>query len=130
MKLWEKLAELEKKAAAEKGDFALFGLFLREDAEDRWDLIVSAPWIEVDKKNSMEYLAKEVVELLDPGEILQLSRIVPLDKSNPVLQAINHGVGVESGSMLKIENSVFGDVAIGKAYIMASDSSVWQENSK
>jgi hypothetical protein len=42
----EKLASLERDVASEKGEFSLFGLFLREDAEGKWDLLASAPWLE------------------------------------------------------------------------------------
>ena len=38
----EKLASVEREVSSEKGDFRLFALFLREDAQDRWDLLVSA----------------------------------------------------------------------------------------
>ena len=48
--LVEKLASLERDISSEKGDFSLFALFLREDAYDRWDLLVSSPWIEINEK--------------------------------------------------------------------------------
>jgi hypothetical protein len=32
--------------AAKKGDFTLFALFKRADGLGRWDLVVSAPWLE------------------------------------------------------------------------------------
>jgi len=44
--LVEKPRKLEAEIAAEKGPFLLFALFLRQDAADRWDLVVAAPWIE------------------------------------------------------------------------------------
>jgi hypothetical protein len=42
----EKLKKAEAATAAERGAYALFALFLRKDAPGRWDLLVSAPWIE------------------------------------------------------------------------------------
>jgi len=42
----DKFVSLERDIASEKGEFSLFALFLREDAEDNWDLLASAPWLE------------------------------------------------------------------------------------
>ena len=127
MNLSKKLAEVEREVTSEKGAFALFGLFLREDSEDRWDLVVSAPWIESDKEASIEYLAEKVKSRLDAEDIIQLSRIASLDKNNPVLEAINNAARVKSGGEMNLQNCLFGNVTIAKAIIMVSDSSVWQQ---
>src|SRR3972149_4648130 len=65
-KFIEKIAILEQSISAEKGDFVLFALFLREDAQDKWDLVVSAPWLEVNKKESLSYLTNELRSHLRP----------------------------------------------------------------
>ena len=56
----EKLASLERDIASEKGEFSLFALFLREDAEDKWDLLASAPWLEPNNRESLEYLVNRL----------------------------------------------------------------------
>ena len=56
----EKFAELESHIAEEKGPFALFALFMREDAPDRWDLIVSAPWAGDDKRSVVDYFVSQI----------------------------------------------------------------------
>lgn len=48
--LVEDLLKIEKSLSAEKGAFSLFALFLREDAAGKWDLVISAPWVEADKE--------------------------------------------------------------------------------
>jgi len=58
--LFEKLESLEKKIADERGEFSLFGLFLREDAEDRWDIVVAAPWLNADSMEDINYIAKKL----------------------------------------------------------------------
>ncbi len=35
--------------AKRKGEFWLFGLFMRADASGIWDLVVAAPWLESGK---------------------------------------------------------------------------------
>ena len=38
-----RLRKAMRDIAAEKGEFTLFGLFMRTDAPGTWDLVVSAP---------------------------------------------------------------------------------------
>ena len=57
--LLDRFIALEQTLTEEEGEFALFALFLREDAEGgisgysgysaKWDLVVAAPWIERDR---------------------------------------------------------------------------------
>ncbi len=66
----DKLVSLERDMASEKGVFSLFALLLREDAEDKWDLLASAPWLEVNKKTNLEYLVNQLHLRLDTQELL------------------------------------------------------------
>jgi hypothetical protein len=58
--LTDKFADLEARVAEEKGAFVLFALFMREEVPDRWDLIVSAPWIGDDKRGAVDYLIGQI----------------------------------------------------------------------
>src|SRR3989337_3385070 len=91
-KFIEKIAALEQSISTEKGDFVLFALFLREDAQDKWDLVVSAPWIEVNKKEALSYLTNELRSHLRSQEMLTLSRIVLVDNDDPALEAIHKAI--------------------------------------
>jgi hypothetical protein len=71
---------LEHDIASEKGEFSLFALFLREDADDTWDLLASAPWLEANNRESLDYLVNQLRSRLDTQELLSLSRIVLLEK--------------------------------------------------
>ncbi|UCC96728.1 MAG: hypothetical protein JSW66_12890 [Phycisphaerales bacterium] len=117
----EKLASLERELSDEKGDFSLFGLFLREDAqdEDKWDILVAAPWLDADKKKGLAYLAKEIQERLEPDELLSISRIVVLERGNPTLEAIHKAVKVKHGKV-EIKDNNFSGVQITKACISTS----------
>ena len=119
----EKLALLEREISEKRRDFALFGLFLREDAqdEDKWDLLVSAPWLDADKKEGLSYLAKEIQKRLEPDELLSISRIVVLEKGNPILEAIHKAVNVKHGEV-KVQDSNFFGVRITQACISTSSS--------
>ena len=43
--LVEKLNNIEKQTSLEKGEYDLFAFFLREDASNKWDILVSSNWI-------------------------------------------------------------------------------------
>jgi len=117
--LVQKLAPLERMVSQEKGDFSLFGLFLKEDTPDRWDLLVSAPWVEADKGAALRYLADAIRTHLTPEEARYLSRIVIIDSRNPALRAINRALGVEHGQA-EVQDSVFFGLLIKHAYIITS----------
>ena len=115
----EKLTSLERDIASEKGEFSLFALFLREDADDTWDLLASAPWFEADKRESLDYLVNQLRARLDTQALLSLSRIVLLEKGNPVLEAIHKAIKVRHG-MAEVGDSISFGVPIKHAYIITS----------
>ena len=118
-KFIEKIAILEQSISAEKGDFVLFALFLREDAQDKWDLVVSAPWLEVNKKESLSYLTNELRSHLRSQDMLTLSRIVLVDNDDPALEAVHKSVSVEHGKV-EIKDSNFFGLQIKHAVIITS----------
>jgi hypothetical protein len=119
----EKLVLMEREVSAEKGDFSLFGLFLRENSqdEDKWDLLVAAPWLEADKRKGLAYLAKEIQKRLEPEEILSISRIVVLEKGNPNLKNIHKAVNVKHGKVEFKDSNLFG-LQITHAFISTSSA--------
>ena len=116
----EKLASLERDIASEKGEFSLFALFLREEADGKWDLLASAPWLEANDRKSLDYLANQLRARLDTQELLSLSMIVLLEKGNPVLEAIHKAIKVRHG-MAEVGDSLSFGVPIKHAYIITSE---------
>lgn len=117
--LLEKLRAVEKDVSDQKGPFLLFALFLREDAPDRWDLLVGAPWIEEDKAAALKFLAARLKKIATPDELTVLSRIVLIDQSNPALSALQSAMRIEHGSA-EIQNSNFFGLQIKHAYVITS----------
>ncbi|MEK6409474.1 MAG: hypothetical protein AABN34_21325 [Acidobacteriota bacterium] len=115
----DRFVELERKLSAEKGDFALFALFLRDDALDKWDLVVAAPWIESNRKTALDYVTNQIQAVFNPDEITRLSRVVLVDETNPALDAINRAISVQHG-IADIQNSVFFGLQIKHGYIITS----------
>jgi hypothetical protein len=117
--LAEKLVFIEHEVSSEKGEFSLFGLFLREDIENKWDLVVSASWIEPDKEHALDYLAKRLRLHLQPQELLTISRIVFVDEDSPASEAVHRAIRVK-GSTAEVQDSNFFGLQIKHAYIITS----------
>ena len=115
----KKLVSLERKASAEKGDFALFALFVREDTPNQKDLVVSAAWLEEDKRAALRYLTGQLYALLDLPEILSLSGVILVDRDNPGMAEIHEAVSVEHG-MVELVNERFFGSDMERAYIITS----------
>ncbi|MCD6136268.1 hypothetical protein J7J63_06135 [Candidatus Bipolaricaulota bacterium] len=115
----QKLVKVERELSLEKGAFTLFALVLREDTPDFWDLLVAAPWIEVNKEDAIKYIATKVKKALTPQELMMLSRIVVIEQDNPFLEALHQAAQVEHG-LMEVQHSIFFGLPIEHAYIIAS----------
>lgn len=122
----KKLKAMEVEIIEEKGEFSLFVWWHREDAKDKIDLVVSAPWLEADKRSGLEYLARKVQLKLDRDELLSLSRIVLLDKGDPVLEDVQKKHDIKQGKAKKgkerVENTYFSDIQVAEGYISTSSA--------
>src|SRR5262245_66342917 len=85
--LIHKLEEIEAELAREKGPFMLFGLFLPEEGLDRWDLVLAAPWLELDGPNR-DLIFRWLQERLSKEEIVLLSRVVTLEPGDAFVRAV------------------------------------------
>lgn len=119
-KLLPRFVELERAIAEEKGGFAVFALFLREDALDKWDLIVAAPWIEEERKDALSYVTRKVQAAFTAEELSQISRIVLLDVDNPAVEAVHQAVGTIRHQQAEVRDNFFG-LHIKHAYIVTSE---------
>ena len=117
--LLQKLVTLEKDLSTEKGGFLLFGLFLREDSVDLWDLVISAPWLEPHGKKSLNLIAGELKSRLETDELLSISRIILLEPNNSGMNAIHRAVATEHGRV-ELQDTAFFGMQMRHAYIITS----------
>ncbi len=103
-----KFREIELLMSTEKGAFNLFALFLREDSPNKWDLVVSAPWIKAHDKENYDYFAKHLRSKLLPEELISISRVALLDEDNPELEKLYRAFSIEHGSFEVINDNFFG----------------------
>src|SRR5437867_8326091 len=117
--LTEKFTRLESQIAQEKGDFVLFALFMREDVPDRWDLLVSAPWVGSNKREAVEYFVNQIKSRLGEQDLTSLARIVVVDPQDAAVQALNRAVQIEHGGV-EVRDSTFFGLTVKPAYIITS----------
>lgn len=114
-----KLIDIEKKMSEKKGAFNLFALFMREDSENKWDLLVSSKWISKNKPESLKYIASNVQKALTQKELVKISRIVIIDDNNSALDSIHQAIATEH-NITEIRDSIFFGLSIQQAYIITS----------
>jgi hypothetical protein len=117
--LVEKFKSLESRIAESKGDFSFFALLLREDVPDRWDLILSAPWIAKNKEAAVSYVISEINSYLGPQALISLSRIFVADPDDLSIQSLNQSFHVEHGVTEVSDRDFFG-LPIKHAFIITS----------
>ena len=85
-----KLVRIEKEISKDMGSLNLFALLLRE-GDDKWDLLVSSPWTDQDKYESLRYIASKLQKELNQEELLEISGIVIIDDIH-IIDDINRAV--------------------------------------
>lgn len=101
----------------EKGEFTLFGLFMRPDAPGTWDLVVSAAWLEEGKLAGLSDFMEILSRYLTEDELKQLSRVVTVKEGDPALDAVLRAVSVEDGDV-RVQHSNFFGLEIEDALIL------------
>lgn len=117
--LSDRFRKLEFGIAEERGSFVLFALFMREDAPDRWDLMIAAPWVGSDTRNAVEYLVNQIKSRLGEQDLMSLSRIVVVDPQDAAVQALNRAVQIEHGGV-EVRDSNFFGLPVKHAFIITS----------
>jgi len=116
--LIQKMVEIEKYLAHEKGDFKLFALFLRDGSPGRWDVLVSAPWIDVNKQQALEFIVEQLTTRLDKDELISLSRVVIIKQNHKGLSAV-HQFMPEENSVAEIYDKNFFGLDIKQAFLIS-----------
>ncbi len=118
----DKLKNALKELEGKNGRIILFALFLREEALGKWDLLVSAPWLNSRSLDSYETVANTVQKSLNESEVVQIARIVILDTNDVAVAFLQSLHSIPNGSFVEVSNcepltSRFG-FTIKRAYIL------------
>ena len=101
--------------AERKGAFTLFGLFLRANAPmlridepDTWDLVVSAPWLDMGTSDSLGELIELVRKSLGTRVLAKLAKFQIIPGDDPGLKSVLRRFAVEDGELLIKNEELFG----------------------
>ena len=81
-----RIVQIEKETSQEKGEYIFFGVLLREDSPNRWDIVVAASWLTPGIIDGYAYLGKKLNSYLNEREIILISRVVILDPTHQNLK--------------------------------------------
>ena len=123
--LARRLQIAEKAIASIHGQFVLFVLAEREEAPGKWDLLVSASWLETSRKG-----VQQMVDLLSPYltalEWVQLASITPLAPAMEYVQWLAQKYELQHDN-LEVVNAFWDGLFIPRGYVItASPSAVPQ----
>lgn len=112
-----KLVEIEREISDERGDLFLFAIFLREDSLNKWDLLVSAPWVVGNTKPAIDFVVRKLQRRFRPGEMLMFASVVPIEPDHPSLLEMSERNQVQHGD-LELTNFEFYGIEIKRAHII------------
>jgi hypothetical protein len=121
IEILEKLKSIVHSLEGEHGPILVFALFLREDPLEKWDIVVSAKWLNSSDRTSFETIASKIQKSLNASELMQLSRIVILDTDDPVVAFLQNTAMVTNGSHHEVPGGGFSDrfgFTIKRAYLL------------
>jgi hypothetical protein len=117
--LIDKFKAAERDISSEKGPFALFALFQREDGLiDKWDVVVSAPWFGDSKPAILNYIVDKLESHLDHDDWLAVSRIITLDPNDDRIRRLQEEFS--DGQLHHVWNRRFFDMQMREAYILTA----------
>ena len=120
----EKFGRLELELAQERGDFVFFALFMLENVPDRWDLMISARWLDTDKRRAIRYLVDQIKAKLGVEYLIRLSRIIVIDPDRAELQDLARSIAEEHGAIehgkVRIRDDDFFGVLVKDARIITA----------
>ena len=111
-----KLRKAMHDIAVRKGDFTLFGVFMRAGAPDTWDLVVAAPWLHAGKLKALGEFVQLLSKSIGESNLRQFSRVAALDENDPALNAVLAAMSVDDGEV-RIQRSNFFGLDIEDAII-------------
>jgi uncharacterized protein YegL len=117
--LIQKMVSIEKYLARQKGDFRLFALFLRDGSPGKWDVLVSASFLDANKQQALKIIIEQLTTQLNKDELISLSRVVVIKNDNEGLPAVNQFMPVENG-IAEIHDKNFFGLDIKQAFFISS----------
>ena len=119
--LLDKLKNVVVSLEKEHGAILVFALFLRVDPLEKWDIVVSASWLNENDISSYKTITSKLQENLSPQELTQLARIVILGISDSVVSFLQNSETVTNGHFGEVSGDLFTEkfgFPIKRAYLL------------
>ncbi len=123
IELIDKIKSLIQVLEKENAPLSLCALFLREEPLERWDVVVSAPWLSSQEMQSYRTVSSKLQDSLSDSELVQVSRVVILDQNDPVVSYLQGLETITNGGYTQLsvdELSTKFKFSIRKAYLLRS----------
>jgi hypothetical protein len=82
--IFDNVAKLYNALRASRGEFSLFALFMPMDGDERWDLVLSAPWLGIGLED-YDSVFRAMKQTLSSGDLSLVSRIVIMRPNDPAI---------------------------------------------
>ena len=115
----QKLQAAEKNVAQERGGFYLFGLFERQQAPGRWNLVASAPWLKTDLAGT-QGLITLLRNNMDTGDWKIVSAVVPIDPAGEFTELVLSRYDLKH-QLQEVYDPALGDELPGHAFLITAD---------
>lgn len=116
-----RLQAAEKAMTSARGHFVLFVLAERETAPGKWDLLVSAPWLETNRQG-VQLMVDALKTHLTPTDWLQLASITPLPPALDYVQWIARKYDVQHDNQ-EVINTFWDSLFIPHGYVITANPS-------
>lgn len=118
-KIKEAIISLEKENQA----LLICAVFLREDSLEKWDIVISASWLDSRTIESYKIVSSALQKILNESELVQVSRIVLIDQNDPVVSYLQSLKTITNGGFEELEESDLSEkfrFDIRRAYLLRS----------
>ena len=117
--LVQRLKAAEEDISLAEGPFVLFALAERDEAPGKWDLLVSAEWLDINRKG-IDQMVDALKPYLEPADWRHLASITPLSSSMEYVQWIAHKYGFQH-HVLEVTNTFWDGVFVSHAFLITAD---------
>jgi len=119
----DKFKTMIKTLESEHGPFLIFALFLRESVVGKWDVVISAPWLDPNDIEAYKLISSKLQQTLSESEVLQFPRIVLLDPEDDVVTFLLDLETIKNGGYKEFSAGELSDkfkFTIKRAYLLRS----------
>jgi hypothetical protein len=119
----DKFQPLIQALEKENAPLSFFAIFLREEALGKWDIIISASWLDPQEMESYKIVSSKLQKAFSDSELVQFSRIVILNQDDPVVSYLQGLETLSNGGYKELRADELSEkfkFTIKRAYLLRS----------